>query len=239
MIEFGHRHDVPVYPCLGWGFWTRWAYLDLSKGKHRTAASYLENLYGGQLDRLGKPSYILTYNGWKHTLAAWRGAAMNILNDGADGLYIFNPALGEPAWWQDIGEIATMQGKDKLFGMDRFSSESGNVDQVELKRGEKLGLSFLVGEDTSSGNARLRFRAHLWDLSGDDEVVVQLNGKPLSGLEVNDAFTSPEEGQWLECDLTGDQVARGRNSVELQLNKRSESQGSPLLLNTIQLEARY
>ena len=123
--------------------------------------------------------------------------------------------------------------------MDRFSSESGNVDQVELQPGETVPLSFLIGEDTSSGNARLRFRAHLWDLSGDDEVVVQLNGKPLSGLEVNDAFASPEEGQWLECDLTADQIERGKNSVELVLNKRADSQGSPLLLNTIQLAVRY
>ena len=240
MIEFGHRYDVPVYPCLGWGFWTRWAYLDLSQGKHRTVGSYLETLYGGQPDRLGKPSYILQYNGWEGTLAAWRGAAMNLLNDGADGLYIFNPALGEPEWWREIGETGTMEGRDKLFGVDRFAAESGKVDQVELKRGEKLGLNFLVGEDTtSSGISQLRFRAHLWDLTSDDEVGVQLNGKPLQGLEVTDAFASPEEGQWLECDLTANQVERGMNSVELVLHKRAESQGAPLLLNTIQLAVRH
>ncbi len=239
MIEFGHRHDVPVYPCLGWGFWTRWAYLDLAKGKYRTADSYLENLYGGQPDRLGKPSYILEYNGWEHTLAAWRGAAMNMFNDGADGLYIFNPALGEPHWWREIGDTATMAGKDKLFGVDRFPEETGNGQQVELVQGEKLGLSFLVGEDTSAGNAQLRFRAHMWDLTTDDEVSVELNGKSLSGLKVNDAFTSPEEGQWLEGDLTPDQVVHGENSVELVLNRRAESRQSPLLLNTIQLAVRY
>ncbi len=239
MIELGHRHDIPVYPCMSWGFWTRWAYLDLSAGKHRTAASYLENLYGGQTDRLGKPSYILTYNGWKDTHAAWRGAAMNLLNDGADGLYIFNPALGEPEWWQDIGEVATMEGKDKLFGMDRFPGARGNVDQVELKQGEKVTLSFLVGEDPSAVDARLQFRAHLWDLTTDDEVVVELNGKLLSTLEVNDAFTSPEEGQWFEGDLTADHVVRGQNSVVLVLNKRAGSVQRPLLLNTIQLAVRY
>lgn len=240
MIEFGHRYDVPVYPCLGWGFWTRWAYLDLSQGKHRTAGSYLETLYGGQPDRLGKPSYILQYNGWEGTLSAWRGAAMNLLNDGADGLYIFNPALGEPAWWREIGETATMERKDKLFGVDRFPPETGNGDQVELNQGEKVGLSFLVGEDTTSaGISQLRLRAHMWDLTNDDEIVLQLNGEQLEGIEVNNAFTSPEEGQWLECDLTSDQVVRGKNAVELSLKNRTESQQAPLVLNTVQLKVRY
>ena len=106
-------------------------------------------------------------------------------------------------------------------------------------QGEKLGLSFLVGEYTSAGNAQLRFRAHMWDLTTDDEVSVELNGKSLSGLKVNDAFTSPEEGQWLEGDLTPDQVVHGENSVDLVLNRRAESRQSPLLLNTIQLAVRY
>ena len=113
------------------------------------------------------------------------------------------------------------------------------MDQVELKQGEKVTLSFLVGEDPSAVDARLQFRAHLWDLTTDDEVVVELNGKLLSTLEVNDAFTSPEEGQWFEGDLTADHVVRGQNSVVLVLNKRAGSVQRPLLLNTIQLAVRY
>ena len=70
MIEFGHRHEVPVYPCLPWAFWDRWVYLDLAQGKHRSFASYIETLYGGQPDRLGKPSYILEFNRWEGTFAA-------------------------------------------------------------------------------------------------------------------------------------------------------------------------
>ena len=239
MIEFGHRHDVPVYPCLWWGFWTSWAWLDLAKGKHRSPESYVETLYGGQLDRLGKPSYILEFNRWEGTFAAWRGAAMNLFDDGADGLYLFNPALGRPEWWMEIGDPATMAGKDKLFGVDRFPGESGKVDRVELKQGTPVRLSFLVGEDTSAGRSQLRFRAHLWDLTSEDDIAVQLNGKPLDGLELSDACASPDEGQWLECRLNCDQVKRGKNSVELLLNRRTESRQSPLFANAIQLAVRY
>ena len=234
MIEFGHRHEVPVYPCLPWAFWDRWVYLDLAQGKHRSFDSYIETLYGGQPDRLGKPSYILEFNRWEGTFAAWRGAAMNLFNDGADGLYIFNPALGRPEWWREIGDPATMAGKDKLFGVDRFPGESGNVEQVELTQGRPVRMSFLVGEDTA-GSSQLRLRAHLWDLTSNDDIAVQLNGKQLEGLQITDAFASPEEGQWLECGLNSDQVKRGKNSLEMLLNKRTESQQSPLLLNGIQL----
>ena len=240
MIELGHRHEVPVYPCLSWAFWDRWVYLDLSKGKHRSFDSYVETLYGGQVDRLGKPSYILEFNGWEGTFPAWRGGAMNLFNDGADGLYIFNPALGRPEWWREIGDPATMAGKDKLFGIDRFPGESGNVHQVELTQGTPVRLSFLVGEDTTSaGISQLRFRAHLWDLTSEDDIAVQLNGKKLEGLEITDAFASADEGQWLECDLNPNEVKQGQNSVELLLKKRTESRQTPLLLNAIQLAVRY
>jgi len=240
MIEFGHRHDIPVYPCLSWGFWNSWSYLDLARGQHRSQASYLETVYGGQSERLGKPSYILEFNGWEGTFAAWRGAAMNLFNDGADGLYLFNPGLGRPEWWREIGDPATMAGQDKLFGVDEFPGESGNVDQVELTPGTPVRLSFLVGEDPdSAGVSQRRFRAHLWDLSNDDEIAIQLNGRPLAGLELTDAFGSPDQGQWLECDVDANQVERGRNSVELLLSRRAESQQVPLLLNAIQLAVRY
>ncbi len=240
MIEFGHRHDIPVYPCLSWGFWDKWAYLDLARGQHRSQASYLETVYGGQPDRLGKPSYILEFNGWEGTFAAWRGTAMNLFDAGADGLYIFNPGLGRPEWWREIGETATMAGKDKLFGVDAFPGESGNVDQVELIQGTPVRLSFLVGEDIDTARiSRLRFRAHLWDLSNEDEIALQFNGRPLAGLELTDAFASPDQGQWLECDVDANQVERGRNSVELLLSKRAESQQVALLLNAIQLVVRY
>ena len=79
----------------------------------------------------------------------------------------------------------------------------------------------------------------MWDLTNDDEIVLQLNGEQLEGIEVNNAFTSPEEGQWLECDLTSDQVVRGKNAVELSLKNRTESQQAPLVLNTVQLKVRY
>ena len=33
MIALGHKYEVPVYPCVSWGFWDRWAFLGLTEGK--------------------------------------------------------------------------------------------------------------------------------------------------------------------------------------------------------------
>eukprot|EP01045_Picozoa_sp_COSAG04_P040572 COSAG04_NODE_11921_length_680_cov_1.941480_1_plen_60_part_10 len=46
----------------------------------------MAGLYGGQLERVGKPSYIKTWNGWAGCLPSWRAAASNCLSAGADGL---------------------------------------------------------------------------------------------------------------------------------------------------------
>ena len=36
MIALGHAHRVPVYPCLSWGFFAQWAFLDEGAHDHRT-----------------------------------------------------------------------------------------------------------------------------------------------------------------------------------------------------------
>jgi hypothetical protein len=171
IIELGHRHDVPVYPCIDWAFWDQWVFLGVSKGKHRIRKEWLETLYGGQPERLGKPSYIPVLNNWEGTRAAWRAAAMNMFNAAADGIYIFNPGLGDPEVWREIGDPATMAGKDKLFGIDEFDGDSsfGQVYEVEIQAGVPLGLHFQVGEDPNSRSIpELRFRLHLWDLVAEE-----------------------------------------------------------------------
>ena len=126
IIALGHKYEVPVYPCVSWAFWDRWVFLGHSDGKFRDYSEWLLTLYGGQPDRLGKPTYILVFNRWEGAFPAWRGAAMNMLNAGADGLYIFNPGLGDPRWWREIGEVATMVGKDRLYGIDHFEGANLN-----------------------------------------------------------------------------------------------------------------
>lgn len=36
MVELAHEHGVPVYPCIEWGFWQHWDFLEDGAKEHRT-----------------------------------------------------------------------------------------------------------------------------------------------------------------------------------------------------------
>ena len=237
IIALGHKYEVPVYPCVSWGFWDSWAFLGLSDGKYRQSRSWIETLYGGQVERAGKPSFILVFNGWEGTLPAWRGAAMNMFNAGADGLYLFNPAFGEPQWWREIGETATMAGKDTLYGIERFAGPNSfsEVPEVTLP----VSAGFQVGEDVGSLGARsIDFSLHLWDWVPGDDFSVKLNGAAVEGLEAADADRNPKEGQWLRGKLDARQVRRGENQLDVAVQNRGESASSAVVLDTVQMRVR-
>ena len=237
IIALGHKYEVPVYPCVSWGFWDRWAFLGLSDGKYRQFGSWIETLYGGQPERAGKPSFILVFNGWEGTLAAWRGAASNLFNAGADGLYLFNPAFGEPQWWREIGEPATMAGKDKLYGIERFAGPNSFTEVPEVTLPVSAG--FQVGEDVGSAGARsIDFSLHLWDWVPGDDFSVKLNGVAVDGVQPTDPDRNPEEGQWLQGNLEAKQINRGENQLEVAVKKRGGSASSPVVLDTVQLRIR-
>ena len=237
IISLGHKYEIPVYPCISWAPWGRWVFLASSEGKIRHYDKWLETLYGGQPERVGRPSFILTFNSWEGTPAAWRGAASNLLNAGADGLYLFNPAFGEPHWWREIGEPETMAGKDKLYGIECFEGPDSftAIPEVTLP----ALASFQVGEDVGSlGAESIEFSLHLWDWVPGDDLSVQLNDAAVDGLEPTDPGGKPEEGQWLQGKLDARQINRGKNQLEVGVKSRGASATSPVVLDTVQLRLR-
>ncbi len=174
------------------------------------------------------------FNGWEGTLPAWRGAASNLFNAGADGLYIFNPAFGEPQWWREIGETATMAGKDKLYGIERFAGPNSfsEVREVTLP----VSAGFQVGEDV--GSASIDFSLHLWDWVPGDDFSVKLNGAAVDGLEPADPHRNPKEGQWLQGKLDAGQIRRGENQLDVAVQNRGESASSAVVLDAAQLRVR-
>ena len=237
MIALGHKYEVPVYPCVSWGFWDRWAFLGLTDGKYRQFGSWVETLRGAQPERVGRPSFILVFNSWEGTMAAWRGAASNLFNSGADGLYLFNPAFGEPEWWREIGEPATIAGKDRLYGIERFVGPNSFTEVPESTLPVSAG--FQVGEEVGSAGARsIDFSLHLWDWAPGDDFSVKLNGAAVEGLEPADPDRKPKEGQWLQGKLDARQIRRGENQLDLAVRNRGESASSPVVLDTVQLRVR-
>ena len=242
IVDLGHKYGVPVYPCIEWSFWNHWAFLDLGAGEHRRFESWVGTLYGGQPARRNRQSYAVTFNSWEGTMAAWRAAATNLFNAGADGIYTFNAFFAEQDIWSEIGDPATMAGKDKIFGVDRFGGDSSfnDVHEMELKQGGPVSVQFQVGEDVASGNApELRFRLHLWGFTSNDDLDVKLNNEPLDGLEPAGPPQAHSAGQWLECQPRPSQVHRGENRVEIVVRKRDESMQTPLVLDAVQLYVRY
>ena len=243
IVELGHKFDVPVYPYLGWPFWHYWAFLDLAAGEHRTFGSWVKTLYGGHPNDMDKRCYIEVLNSWSGVAASWRGAAMNVWNSGADGIYIFNGFHSTDIdTWREIGDPARLASKDKVFGVDRFPGESNlsEAEEHQLIQGEPVSAHFQVGEDVTSGSvSELRFRVHLWDFANNDDMEVKLNDGLLNDFMRAGPSQMSTGGQWLECPLSPAQVKKGENKVEFMLRKRDESKQTPLVVDAVQLHVQY
>ena len=236
-VELGHKHDVPVYPCLGWGFWNHWAYLAHSNERHGTFDEWLQAI------RREEINFSVSINEWEGTLPAWRAAAANLHHAGADGIYTFNGFFAGSEIWNEIGAPETLAGKDKLFGVEQFQGESSfstseDKRRKSVKQGEPVKLHFQIGEDPSSSRS-LMVRFHFWEFTAKDELRITLNGKPLTALEASGPLGSKPSGGWLEESIAKDVVVAGNNEVEVVLEQRNESVGSELILDAVQLEMRY
>jgi hypothetical protein len=236
-VALGHKHEIPVYPCIGWGFWNHWAYLALSAERHPTHVEWLQSL------RQEKKSHAIAINGWEGTLPSWRGAAANLLNAGADGIYTFNGFFAGPQVWVEIGSMDTMAGKTKLFGIDQMGGDSalassGDRRRKAVKPSEPLRANFQVGEAPSSSTSLL-FRLHLWELTAADELRVALNGVFLKDLKSSADLGAAPCGCWLETKLDEGLVRTGKNDVELHLDRRNEKLTADLILDGVQLEMRF
>ena len=243
IIDLGHQHEVPVYPCIPWLFWHYWAYLDMAAHKHGDRDEWIETMYYGDPKDVDKPCFLDVWNAWEGTAASLRGAATNLWNAGADGIYVFNGFCGPRSGaWDELGDPAILKNRDKVFGVDRFAADSGAeaVRTLELRCSEVLTAQFQVGEDlTSEGTIpRLRFRLHLWDTAANDDLCVKLNGELLDGLQAVGPAASTGS-QWLECGLDAGRLRRGENGVELMLRQRDETMQQPLVVDAIQLHVHY
>jgi hypothetical protein len=181
------------------------------------------------------------FNGWEGSFPAWRGAALNLFNAGADGLYLFNPALGDPRVWREIGEVSTMAGKDRLYGIDRFAAADSfeEVAEVDLEPGIPVATSFQAGEEVGKSDARrLDFSLHLWNHVAGDRVAVKLNGTSIPGLKPAEPGRNPERGQWLEGEVEARQVNRGENQLEVAVEERGGSASETLVMDAAQLWVR-
>ncbi len=128
---------------------------------------------------------------------AWRGAAMNAWQAGADGIYTFNFFPGQPAerLSQQMGSSETLKGLDKIYGIDYMVVDKFEGDLVPgmvapdrlpitLVAGGTVTAKFPVGEDIVANTPEGRsphphLQFHISGLVGGDQISVKLNGEEL------------------------------------------------------------
>jgi hypothetical protein len=147
MIALGHKHGVPVYPCLS------------------------------QSGLMYRPP---RGKGEPQPVAAWNGAALNLLEAGADGIYVFNlfPGPGPKTQHDDaVTILKTIGSKKSLLQADRLFAVS---------------------------DAGWSMPAHYWANNAEEYcsgVPVALNGKLVTTVPLNVAGPIAPAGQMVQIDL--------------------------------------
>ncbi len=146
----------------------------------------------------------------RNSVAAWRGAAVNLWDAGVSGQYVFNtfPDGSEPNWCVDvmneIGDRKAMLKREMLFTLDSrdtfvnagycnhaFSWEG--LLPVKLEQGKTSGCDFYVGANVWRMRPKPTVSLRVWltDKTAEDLVEMFLNGRPLtpSGVAASGAYT--------------------------------------------------
>jgi hypothetical protein len=214
LIQLGHQYDVPVYPCID------------------NSAMYKGGFWGA-----GRGPDLLDLS----SLEAWRGAAMNIWNAGADGVYLFNCFNPQSTIWRELGALTTLANKDKLYAVDYLDRqqalgeskpslpESGLLP-VPLKGSEAVHVELRVGEDVHQNNLQeLTLWLHFNENISADHLQVRLNGTEIA--------TRKRREEWHGLPLQAAHIRRGGNRLELTLAPATDAP-TPLL-DGVQLLVRY
>ena len=227
IAKVAHRHDVPVYPCINWGPLRDFT----SEAEFRQGARSLA--------------------------AKWLGA-------GADGIYLWN--LGTSflndrgqtlvdkrrayyASLNDIGELATLHRKDKLYAIDGpvfapyvLISTQAPLP-VTLRRNAVRRLPLAIADDIAmaarAGSLRgLQLRLQLEGAVRKDSLVVRLNDRDLAdGKMVQPQPDRPE--YWLGFSLTASSLKKGANIVEASLKSAADVTATPVKLRRVHLAVKY
>ena len=162
----------------------------------------------------------------------WRGAAMNIWQAGASGVYIFNfcPQYRDERFGQ-IGSPKTLQGLDKIYAIDNLVEPTFEGDlRPGLVVPDRLPLQLIrgaviarlpVGEDIAAGTptgktCRARLRARLSGVQNNDVINLKLNGRELQVVKGRPVGPNPTPG-WFESDLDPGLVRAGQNLVDIRV----------------------
>ena len=225
LVKLGHRHDVPVYPCINCGL----------------------QVFGSD--------------------ETMRGAAANIFQAGADGIYLWNYhyrqvpmlAYGRPVpeaygLLEDIGSASSLQFRDKRFGVDyiqnigpyAIASHPGRLP-LELSRGNPgpaAAVELPVGDDleaagTSGRPVTVRLDLDVEGLNRGEHIAGRFNGEEVA-LKAGEPSgeDAPEGLEHLGGPVQAARVRQGTNRLEVWVEKGG-GRGDGLTLRGVWLTVTY
>jgi len=178
-------------------------------------------------------------------MPAWRGAATNLWDAGADGQYIFNtmPNEGELALqvMRQIGDLSTMADKQALFALDSWETvKDAGWCNLAINRDELLPVTvsdkdgalcdFYVGMDEGClKRSQLSLRVYLRGAAETDRITIQLNGRALPTIE-GEAVAS----EYVDIPLTADHVKGRINRLRARV-EGAQARETPVELDHFEL----
>ena len=219
IVALAKSHGAPVYPCIS---------------------------NSGMLRR--KPFG----PGTTYCIEGWRAAAANAFEAGADGVSLFNlfPAPGQDEHnafvrqaFNELGDPATLAGKDKLFCLDNAAhlDGCGYINHVvpyrqclpkPLEKGQPTQAVLPVHDDLSGALDTLELRVQI---EADAELDLRLNGQQ-AALKRAPELDEEYALTWFTAPIPRGCVKKGANQAEVTL---AESAEGPTRLTGLELLVRY
>jgi len=134
---------------------------------------------------------------WGGRIEAWRGAASNVWQAGADGINLFNwfPGDANDPVFMTLGDPKTLAGLDKVFGIDNVKEDYGCLEQgvvqsqilpVELDpSGKSREVNLPVGDDLAAAAEAgilktATLRVQFVSRAPDDKMELSLNDQVIA-----------------------------------------------------------
>ena len=225
LVALGHRHEVPVYPCINCGL-----KVFGSDEAMRGAAS---NIFRAGADGI----YLWNYQYRKVPMLAYG-----------------RPAPEAYGLLEDIQSASSLQFRDKRFGVDyiqdigpyAIASHPGQLP-LELKRGNpgpSATLELPVADDLEAAGrsgrpGAVRLELEVEGLARGERVAGRLNGEELA-FEAGEPSgeDAPEDLERLGCQVQAEKVRQGVNRLEVRVAK-SGGRGGGSRLRGVWLTVKY
>ena len=225
LVKLGHRHDVPVYPCINCGLKVF--------GSDETMRGAAANIFSAGADGI----YLWNYH--------YRQVPM---------LAYGRPVPEAYGLLEDIQSASSLQFRDKRFGVDyiqdigpyAIASHLGQLP-LELSRGNPgpaVKVELPVGDDLEAAGGAdrpgsVRLDLDIEGLNRGERIAGRLNGEELALEAVEPAGAdAPEDLERLGCPVQAAMVRQGMNRLEVRVEKGGRRREG-LRLRGVWLTVRY